>query len=117
MAEPASTAAGGMLGVKYSALVAGFVGGVISLAFLRELDRTQMALAVLAGTACAGYLTPVAIPLVARAVGIEPAPALENVAAFLLGLTAMNIVPGLMRLSEIFRRDPAGTVRGKDAQP
>lgn len=117
MAEPASTAAGGLLGVKYAALVAGFIGGVISLAFLRELDRMQMALAVLAGTACAGYLTPVAIPMIARAVGIESSESLENVAAFLLGLTAMNIIPGVLRLSEIFRRDPAGAVRGKDAQP
>lgn len=114
MAEPATAAAGGMLGVKYAALVAGFAGGVISLAFLRELNRAQMVLAVLAGSACAGYLTPVAIPMLARAVGIEPTPALENAAAFLLGLTSMNLIPGLMRLSEIFRRDPAGALRGKD---
>lgn len=113
MAEPSSTYAG-VLGVKYAALVAGFIGGVISLAFMRELDRPKMVLAVLAGTATAGYMTPVAIPIIARAVGIEPTSALENVAAFLLGLTAMNIIPGVMRLSEIFRRDPARAVRGKD---
>lgn len=117
MAEPATAAAGGMLGVKYAALVAGFAGGVVSLAFLRELNRAQMVLAVLAGSACAGYLTPVAIPMLARAISIEPTPALENAAAFLLGLTSMNLIPGLMRLSEIFRRDPAGAIRGKDGQP
>ena len=114
MAEPATAAAGGMLGVKYAALVAGFAGGVVSLAFLRELNRAQMVLAVLAGSACAGYLTPVAIPMLARTVGIEPTPALENAAAFLLGLTSMNLIPGLMRLSEMFRRDPAGAIRGKN---
>lgn len=112
MAEPHSAA--GFLGIKYSALVAGFVGGVISLGFLRELDKLQMALAVLAGTACAGYMTPLAIPMLARAAGIEATPELENIAAFLLGLTAMNIIPSVIHLSEIFRRDPAAALRGKD---
>jgi hypothetical protein len=115
MAEPASTA--GILGVKYAALVAGFAGGVISLAYLRELTRAQMVIAVLAGSACAGYMTPVAIPVMARALGIDPTPAMENAAAFLLGLTSMNIIPGVLHLSEIFRRDPAGALRGKDGQP
>jgi len=114
MAEPHSTV--GFLGVKYSALVAGFVGGVISLGFLRELDRLQMALAVLAGTACAGYLTPIAIPMLARAAGIDSTVEMENVAAFLIGLTAMNIIPGVMRLSETFRRDPSAALHGKDSQ-
>lgn len=115
MAEPHSAA--GFLGVKYSALVAGFIGGVISLGFLRELDKLQMALAVLSGTACAGYLTPIAIPLIASAAGVEPSAEMENVAAFFLGLTAMNIVPGVIHLSEIFRRDPANALRGKDSPP
>ena len=115
MAEPHST--GAFLGVKYAALVAGFAGGVASLAFLRELDRTQMVLAVLSGSVCAGYLTPFALPIIARGAGFEPTSEMENAAAFLVGLTAMNIVPGLIRLSEIFRRDPAGALRGKDGQP
>jgi hypothetical protein len=116
MADISSTAAG-MLGVKYSALVAGFAGGVISLAYLKELTRTQMVIAVIAGSASAGYLTPVAIPIIARAAGIEASIAFENATAFLLGLTSMNIIPGLLHLSEIFRRDPAGALRGKDGQP
>ncbi|MBP8294198.1 MAG: hypothetical protein KAX65_15585 [Caldilineaceae bacterium] len=115
MAEPHSAA--GLLGVKYAALMAGFAGGVVSLAFLRELDRAQMVLAVAAGSACAGYLTPLAVPMIARAVGVEPTPEMENAAAFIVGLTAMNIVPGLMHLSDILRRDPAAALRGKDTQP
>lgn len=107
----------GVLGVKYSALVAGFAGGVVSLAYLKELTRPQMVLAVLAGSASAGYMTPVAIPLLARAIGIDASPAFENAAAFLLGLTSMNIIPGILRLSEIFRRDPVGAMRGKDGNP
>ncbi len=118
MPDPATAAtAGGIAGLKYSALIAGFAGGVISLAYLQELSRPQMAIAVLSGAACAGYLTPVALPILANALGIELTPALENAAAFLLGLTSMNIIPGVMRLSEIFKRDPAGALRGKDSQP
>ncbi len=117
MAEPASAAAGGILGVKYAALVAGFAGGVVSLAYLRELSRAQMVLAVLSGAACAGYLTPVAIPLIAGAIGVAATPALENAAAFLVGLTSMNLIPGLMHLSERFRRDPGAALQGKDRQP
>ena len=114
MPEPATTAAGSYLGVKYAYLVAGFAGGVISLAYLQELSRTQMAIAVLAGSACAGYLTPVAIPLLVQAAGITASPAMENATAFLLGLTSMNIIPGLIRLSEIFRRDPIDVFRKGD---
>jgi hypothetical protein len=117
MADPASSTAAGFLGVKYAVLVAGFAGGVISLAYLQELSRGQMVIAVLAGSACAGYLTPVAIPVLAGAMGIAATPHLENAAAFLLGLTSMNIIPGLLRLSEIFRRDPAGVLRGRKNRP
>ena len=117
MSDPASVTAGGILGVKYATLVAGFAGGVISLAYLQEMSRAQMVVAVLTGSACAGYLTPVAIPLLAGAVGLAPSLPLENAAAFLVGLTSMNIVPGLMRLSEIFRRDPAGLLRRGKGRP
>lgn len=116
MTEPAS-----VLGVKYASLVAGFAGGVISLAYLRQMSNLQMCLAVVAGSACAGYLTPVMMPVLVHLAGIQPSPALENAAAFLLGLTSMNLIPGLLKLSEIFGRDPAGTIagltRGKDRQP
>lgn len=92
--------AAGVLGVKYSALVAGFAGGIVSLSYLRELTRVQMFMAVIAGTATSGYLTPLAQHWVAMPVEAE------NAVAFLLGLTAMNVVPGFLRLSEMFRRDP-----------
>lgn len=111
MADPTTSAEISVLGVKYAALVAGFAGGVISLSYLGELSKAQMVLAVLAGSACAGYLTPVAIPVLADAIGVAQTPHLENACAFLLGLTSMNIVPGLMRLSEVFRRDPAELFR------
>lgn len=118
MTEPAT---GSFLGVKYASLVAGFAGGVISLAYLRSLTHGQMVLAVISGTACAGYLSPVLLPALAHLTGITLTAPIENAAAFLLGLTSMNIVPGLLKLSELFGRDPAGLIsgitRGKDRAP
>ena len=111
MADPV---AADLLGVKYATLVAGFAGGVVSLAYLKEMTKPQMILAVLTGSAVAGYLTPIAIPVLARAAGIDAAPSLENAAAFLLGLTAMNIIPAIVRLSEIVRSNPKALIgKGK----
>lgn len=90
----------GYLGMKTSVMVAGFAGGVVSLSYLRELSCLQMGMAVLAGTVTSGYLTPLAQHWITM-----PTEA-ENAVAFLIGLTAMNIVPGFLKLSEIFKRDP-----------
>lgn len=116
MAEPHTTAAAGVLGVKYAALVAGFAGGVVSLGFLRELDRRQMVLAVFTGAACGGYLTPLAMPVIARAMGIDVSVEMEGAAAFLVGVSAMNIIPAVIHLSEFLRRNPTQALRGKDEQ-
>jgi Na+/proline symporter len=83
MAEPLSAA----IGVKLSTMVAGFAGGVVSLAFLQGLTRRQALLAVLVGCLTAVYLTPVAV----YKFGVGPE--LENGTAFVLGLCAMNLIP------------------------
>jgi hypothetical protein len=105
MAEPTSGAAAGYLGVKFASLLAGFAGGVVSLSYLRQLTPLQMALAVLAGTFMAGYLTPLA----QHWIGMPDE--VENGVAFLLGMTAMNLVPGFLRLSERFLEDPEAMLK------
>lgn len=100
---------GNILGIKLATAVAGFAGGVVCLSWLRGLTHLQAAMAVLTGSLAAIYITP-ALMFYLR----WPAP-LENFAAFFLGLTAMNVIPGLLRLSELFRRNPGGFVgRGGD---
>lgn len=96
-----------ILGIKAATAVAGFLGGVICLSWLRELTRTQAAMAVITGSVTASYGTPALMWYLNW-----PLP-LENAAAFFMGLTAMNIIPGLIRLSELFKRDPAGWI-GRD---
>lgn len=102
MAEPT---AAGIIGIKYGSLLAGFLGGVISLSYMRELSPWQMALAVLAGTLTAGYLTPLGMFWL----GGVPAEA-ENAIAFLVGLTSMNIIPGVIKLSAAFRNKPTAFI-------
>lgn len=100
MPDPTSTA-GSILGVKYAALVAGFAGGVVSLSYVRPLTRLQSAMAVLSGALVAAYGTPVAV----HYLGLAGNP-LENGIAFGLGLTAMNIIPGILALAERWGRNP-----------
>ena len=96
-----------LLGFKVATVVAGFLGGVICLSYLRELTRVQAAGAVLTGAITASYGTP------ALMYYISMPPPLENFAAFFIGLTAMNIIPGLIKMSDLFRRNPTGFIGRK----
>lgn len=88
-----------IFGVKAASLIAGFAGGVVSLSFVRQLTRLQAFLAVVTGSLSAGYLTPVVQLYLPGAI---PEPTL----AFLVGLTSMNLIPGILAISDRFRRDP-----------
>lgn len=98
---------GGVLGVKFAALLAGFVGGIVSLSFVKELSRGQAVMSVFTGTVTAGYLTPLVISHLGAS-SIE----VQNVAAFCVGLTAMNIIPGFIKISESFRDNPTKFFNG-----
>jgi hypothetical protein len=97
-----------ILGIKIGVAVAGFLGGVVCLSWLRGLSHPQAAMAVMTGAITASYVTPAAMAY------LHWTPPLENFAAFVIGLTAMNIIPGVLRLSEMFKRDPARFLRGGD---
>ncbi len=108
MAEIATTS---ILGVKYATLAAGFAGGVVSLSFVKELTKPQMFAAVCTGTLTAGYITPLALELAERWVHVTPN--IEGAAGFIIGLCAMNHIPGIMSLARRFERDPAGFIKRK----
>lgn len=94
MAEPESTTAGVLL-VKYGVVMAAFIGSILSLGFLKDMTRGQAGTAVATGFLFSVYLT--------HPVTIWVAPKLDLVVddnllcgvAFVLGLTAMNIIPGI----------------------
>jgi len=97
MPEPTATS---LLGLKYASLLAGFAGGVISLTFVRSLTKGYAALAVFTGSMTAGYVTP----LINQYFTLSSEG--QNGIAFLLGLTAMNLIPGVLFLSRKFETNP-----------
>ncbi|MHA6128901.1 peptidase M48, Ste24p [Pseudomonas fluorescens group sp. PF-1] len=98
MAEPASTTAFGVLLAKYGVVIGGFAGALASLMFLQGLTRKQALMAVLTGLAAAIFCTPLAIEFFKIAPGSET----QYGVAFLIGLLAMNIIPGLRALAGKF---------------
>lgn len=94
-----------LLGVKAVTAAAGFLGAVASLSAIKPLSRAQAFLSVLTGAIMAGYLTPV----VAHYMSLTAE--LQNGVAFVLGLTSMHSIPGLLRLGEMFRNDPMAFFR------
>lgn len=80
-----------ILGVKLGPTIAGFAGGVVSLAFIQGLTRMQGVMAVVVGMLTAAYLTPVVV----AKLGITPE--LQNGAAFVIGLCAMSVIPAIKK--------------------
>lgn len=107
MADPITTS-DGVMGVKVAYLLAGFAGAVASLSFLKELTNRQAALAAFTGAVTSNYMTPVVTGY------FDAIQSYEYPAAFVIGLTAMNIIPGLLKLSEMFKRDPRSFLGGGD---
>ena len=93
------------LGIKAGSVVAGFVGGVVSLSMLRDLTPMRALGTVLCGTACAAYLTPIALEYT----GLSGSS--EHALAFFLGVCGMNGVAGLFKLSERFKMNPIETIK------
>ena len=92
--------------LKLSVVIAGFLGGLITLTFVRQLTSTQMTVAVLTGAITTHYLTPVAMHYSGATGDIEDG------IAFLIGVMSMNIIPGFLRLSELFKADPGRFIPG-----
>ncbi|MFL1556261.1 peptidase M48, Ste24p [Pseudomonas sp. O11] len=94
MAEPTSTAASVVL-VKYGVVMAAFIGSILSLGFLKDLTRGQAAAAVVTGFFFSMYLTQPVTMWIAPKLDLEVSDYLLCGVSFVLGLTAMNIIPGI----------------------
>ncbi|HIE1924547.1 TPA: peptidase M48, Ste24p [Pseudomonas aeruginosa] len=99
--EPTMTAAGALL-AKYSVAIASFWGSIASLAFLRGLTRKQAVIAVLTGYLFSRYMTAPFAAWIAPKLGLQLDDTTLCSAAFLLGLTAMNIIPAIKAAAERF---------------
>jgi hypothetical protein len=97
------------LGIKAATVVAGFVGAVVSLSAVASLTRTQAGMAVLVGVGTSAYITPAVVYYYT----IEAEP-LHNGLAFMVGLVAMQVVPGVIRIAEMFKANPLSFIKRMD---
>lgn len=92
-------------GIKLGLALAGLAGGVVSLSYIKPLTKWQAFLAVFTGAVSAAYTTP----LIASYFNL--APAAEHGAGFLIGLVAMNLIPGIIKLSDRFKTNPEDFIK------
>ncbi len=91
-------------GVKAINAAAGLIGGLVSLSFLKTLTPWQAIASVFTGAAVAGYGAPVVTSY------LTLSPRAEYLCAFLLGLTAMNIIPAIIESSGKLRGNIAAII-------
>lgn len=89
MVDP--TTAGGAVLAKYGAVIAGFVGAILSLSFLKGLTRKEAVVAVLTGFASSVFTTPFVVAYFGLPSDVES----RYGVAFLIGLLAMNLIPAV----------------------
>lgn len=94
MTDPTTT----LVGVKYSTAIAGFFGSVVALTFAKELTILRLLFAILTGCVTSVYTTDMAV----HYLGIEPT--LDNGVAFLIGLTAMALIPVVFSFIEQLKK-------------
>ena len=80
-------AAHSYVGINTLLLLAGLAGGVVSLSYIKPLNKIQACTAVLSGALMANYLTPLALWWA------KIPQEFELGAGFLIGLTGMHLVP------------------------
>lgn len=85
---------GEAFGLRFALAIAGFFGAVISLSFVRGLSAVQIMASLITGMASANYLTPIIVYYFHIPQNVELG------AAWLVGLTAMNLIPAILKFSE-----------------
>jgi hypothetical protein len=94
-----------LLGVKCASLIAGVAGALTNLYFSPPKTLPQLIAGVGVGVATAIYLTPLLVEY-----GVFSG-AVENGVAFVAGLTAMNLVPVIIKQSQAIVSDPVAFLR------
>lgn len=101
----------GIFGIKAGTIAFGFAGSVLSLTYVRELTLTYVreltprlaALSVITGLIVAISCTP----LLAFSLNVPEQSRYEYGLAFLLGLTAMHLVPAALKAAELIKKNPS----------
>lgn len=85
------TTAAGAVFAKFGSLIAAFAGAILSLSFLKGLTRRQAMCAVVTGFLCSVFTTPFIVAYFSLPGDVES----RYGVAFLVGLLAMNLIPGI----------------------
>lgn len=104
------TVTGGVLGMQYDVLLAGFFGGIVALSFADRQSHLKMAMSVFSSSLLAGYFAPIAAALAAHYMPALTASgeSLRLACACAIGLAAQTAIPaGLAWLRERISRDAA----------
>lgn len=103
-------------GIKIVYLIFGFFGSALGLTFTPVLTKRLAVSAILAGLFCGAFG-----PELVTFLYDKPIPKLlTNFMAAIFGMGGMFIVPGILKVWEVFRDDPFGwldrvrNLRGKD---
>ena len=94
MTDPTTT----LVGVKYSTAIAGFFGSVVALTFAKELTLLRLLFAILTGCVTSVYTTDMAVHY------FDVEPTLDSGVAFLIGLTAMALIPVVFSFIEQLKK-------------
>jgi hypothetical protein len=94
-----------LLGIKLSSLWAGFCGSSVYLVSVQRLGAFRMFTSVGASMLCAVYVSPLVAEFMKLNVRLEVG------VAFIIGLTTMAIVPGLLKSASKASSDPLATIK------
>ena len=94
------------LSTKWQTMFIGLLAGAISLRYHgKDLTTCGKVLVVLIGAVCAGIFTPLLVEV------FSLSESWSHSLAFLIGLTSINILDGLMKITLMFKRNPVGFVK------
>ncbi len=96
MSELLDKFAQGLVDFKYNTLIAGFFGAVVYVMFTKNLTRAQVFTSVLIGLLTAYYLTPLVVAYSIKLTSYSSGE-MEGGVGFLLGLSALYIIPAIIR--------------------
>ena len=82
-------------GIKLSVIIAGFVGGIVSLTYETKISAIRAVLLITSGASVAAYLQP------AIQHWMNFPPQLANALGFVLGLSSMKVVQFITHYTEI----------------
>lgn len=94
------------MGLSLTAVAAGFAGAVAAIYQSEQrLSLRKVTGMLIVGMLASGYLTP----FLSKWVNISPS--FQNVLSFLVGMTGMHIVGGILKIGQHFEQNPVRTMK------